>query len=338
MTMLEGVDYSSSRPGGAALAAAGKRFCVRYVPYGGYSKGLDRAELADLRAHGIAVALVWEQVTSRALQGSAAGAADALTSQAAVVSLGFPAGTPIYFAVDFDATLAQQPAINQYLNGAASVIGKARVGVYGSYNVLCRCRSNGTAAWFWQTYAWSGGQIASYAHLYQYHNGVALNGSVDLCRAMQTNYGQWNAPGMTPPETSTTAGDPPMRSFTTKPIGSARFDAVPNHACVTLDGSPWDSGWPAGTNWTIYGEITLTPPLPGGLAGADRASALLVMPDTKHDGTPWVAAKPACILRMDTDWPAGKTAVAIAAVKLPVTVTVTTAFDGVSVNSFSKAV
>jgi Domain of unknown function (DUF1906) len=200
--MLEGVDYSSSRPGGAALAAAGKRFCVRYVPYGGFSKGLDRAELADLRAHGIAVALVWEQVTSRALQGSAAGAADALTSQAAVVSLGFPAGTPIYFAVDWQATLAQQPAINQYLNGAASVIGKARVGVYGSYDVLNRCRANGTAAWFWQTYAWSGGQIASYAHLYQYHNGVALNGSVDLCRAMQTNYGQWNAPG--PPETSTT--------------------------------------------------------------------------------------------------------------------------------------
>jgi GH25 family lysozyme M1 (1,4-beta-N-acetylmuramidase) len=105
-------------------------------------------------------------------------------------------------------------------------------------------------------------------------------------------------------------GATPMHSFTTKPIGSAHFDAVPGHCCVTLDGSPWDGGWRVGTNWVIYGEITLTPPLPGGLAGADRASALLVMPTTKHDGTPWPAAKPACILRMDTDWPAGKTAVA----------------------------
>jgi hypothetical protein len=122
-----------------------------------------------------------------------------------------------------------------------------------------------------------------------------------------------------PPVVPVVAGDPPMHSFTTKPIGSAKFDAVPAHACVTLDGSPWDAGWKAGTNWTIYGEITLTPPLPGGLAGADRASALLVMPTTKHDGTPWMAAKPACILRMDTDWPAGKTAAPVAADTTPFT-------------------
>lgn len=104
-----------------------------------------------------------------------------------------------------------------------------------------------------------------------------------------------------------TGGDT-MHSFTLAPIGSAKLDAVPGHACVPLDGSPWDSPWNAGTNWVIYGEVTLVPPLPGGLAGADRASALLVMPTTKHDGTPWVAARPAVILRMDTNWPAGKTA------------------------------
>ena len=43
--MIEGVDYSSGRPGGAALAAAGKRFAIRYVPYGGYAKGLTKPEL-----------------------------------------------------------------------------------------------------------------------------------------------------------------------------------------------------------------------------------------------------------------------------------------------------
>jgi hypothetical protein len=104
-----------------------------------------------------------------------------------------------------------------------------------------------------------------------------------------------------------TGGDT-MHSFSLKPIGSARFDAVPGHACVPLDGGAWDAGWAPGTSWTIYGEVTLVPSLPGGVAGADRASALLVAPTTKHDGTPWTAARPAVLLRMDTDWPAGKTA------------------------------
>jgi hypothetical protein len=270
--MLEGVDYSSSRPGGAALAAAGKRFVVRYVPYGGYSKGLDRAELADLRAHGIGVALVWEQVTSRALQGAAAGAADALTSQAAVVSLGFPPTTPIYFAVDFAGTLAQQPAINQYLSGAASVIGKARVGVYGSYDVLNRCRANGTAAWFWQTYAWSGGNIASYAHLYQYHNGANVNGSVDLCRAMQTNYGQWDA--LTPPETSTEADMALVWTTEVEEHGTLTWNG-PGHAALRLrDGVTVNML--AGSTNRYYARIKLAVPYPGGAGGMARQVGYLI--------------------------------------------------------------
>ena len=66
-------------------------------------------------------------------------------------------------------------------------------------------------------------------------------------------------------------------------------------------------------------EATLDTRLPGGVAGADRSHILLVRPDKKHDGTPWTAAKPACLLRMDTDWPAGKTAVPVATDSTPFT-------------------
>ena len=47
----EGIDYSWARPGGAAIAAAGKKFAVRYLyPDGQGGKGLDASELQDLHA------------------------------------------------------------------------------------------------------------------------------------------------------------------------------------------------------------------------------------------------------------------------------------------------
>jgi len=41
-----------------------------------------------------------------------------------------PAGRPIYFSVDFDAQLSQQAVINDYFDGVASVLGRARTGAY----------------------------------------------------------------------------------------------------------------------------------------------------------------------------------------------------------------
>jgi hypothetical protein len=111
--------------------------------------------------------------------------------------------------------------------------------------------------------------------------------------------------------TAPVAGDPPMHSFHGPLIGSAHLIG-PGTAIVPLDGSPWDGPWPAGVNWSIYGEESFDAALPGGLAGEDRVSFLLVRPDTTHDGKPWPYARPAALLRRNTDWPAGKTAVAIA--------------------------
>lgn len=189
--MQEGVDYSWARPGGAALRAAGKRFAARYLYADGQGgKGLDVSELQDLQANGIEVPVVYESYAARAKEGRAAGQADARAAQAALVAVGLPSGMPIYFAVDYDTPEGDQPAIDEYLRGAADVIGANRVGVYGSFYVCKRTRANGTAKWLWQTYAWSGGQVLDGIHLFQYRNGQDLNGAVDFCRAMQDNYGQ----------------------------------------------------------------------------------------------------------------------------------------------------
>ena len=197
---IEGVDLSFARPGGKALAAAGKRFVVRYLEYshasaGSSGKFLTSAEVADYRGHGLALVANFESTSTRALDGHAAGVADGNDARVAMGKLGFPSSCPVYFSVDFDAQPSQQATIDAYLGGAASVLGKGRVGVYGSYSLVTRCRANGSATWWWQTYAWSGGKIATFAHIHQYLNGQAIGGgAVDFDAALKANYGQWDPP------------------------------------------------------------------------------------------------------------------------------------------------
>lgn len=215
---VEGVDYSWARPGGATLKRAGKHFAVRYLyPDGQGGKGLDPGELADLLGNGVDVALVYESYVARPKEGRAAGQEDARISQGEINRLGLPKNTPVYFAVDWDATPGEQGVIDEYLRGAADVIGIDRVGVYGGYHVVKRCQQNGTARWLWQTYAWSGGNVLPGIHLYQYRNGQNLNGAVDYCQALQDNYGQQSKfGGAQPPQPSPSQPAPAAGTYTVR--------------------------------------------------------------------------------------------------------------------------
>jgi peptidoglycan hydrolase-like protein with peptidoglycan-binding domain len=187
--VAEGVDFSWARPGGAAIKAAGKSFVMRYLyPDGQGGKGLDASEVADYRNNGLLIGVVYESSATRALAGYAAGVADANTSKAQLAALSM-AGTVVYFGVDFNATLGQIPTLNAYLNGAASVLGKNRIGVYGGIGVIEGCVGV-SCDYGWQTYAWSAGRVSDKAHVYQYRNGQILNGgSVDLCRNLKNEFG-----------------------------------------------------------------------------------------------------------------------------------------------------
>lgn len=193
MTAIEGVDYAwAPHPSPAALKAAGKHFAVRYVGPGSDGKHLHADELRALTAAGIVVVANAEQAAN-SLRGTAAGRAHAVSAVAALRALGAPEDCPIYFSVDWDANARDWSAIDAALRGAASVIGEARVGVYGSYATVAHCHSAGTARWFWQTYAWSGGRTPpAYVHLYQYRNNQKVGGaSCDFVRALQPDFGQW---------------------------------------------------------------------------------------------------------------------------------------------------
>lgn len=197
MVSIPGVDYAWSHPGGAAIRAAGRSFACRYLGQDG-SKILTAAEADDLATHDVWSVVVYEDAADRALGGRSVGIGDAQRGLAQALAAGMPAGRPIFFAVDFDATAAQQSAINAYLDGAASVIGLDWVGIYGGYWPVKRALDGGHATWAWQTVAWSGASRDPRMVILQPATTVKINDvTCDNDTATADDYGQW-MPGILP--------------------------------------------------------------------------------------------------------------------------------------------
>src|SRR5215472_19088222 len=151
-TVRYGIDYAWAHPSPSSIKADGYTFAMRYLSYDP-SKNLSASELAALKADGIDVGVVWEYDSTAALNGFNTGVSDARTAISQADALGMPAGRPIYFAVDFDATPGDQTAINSYFDGVASVIGLDRTGAYADFYVIQRLFDAGKISFGWQTYA-----------------------------------------------------------------------------------------------------------------------------------------------------------------------------------------
>lgn len=187
-----GIDYSWGRPRPAEIVRAGYSFVCRYVSWSTSGKNLTRSEADALRAAGLDIVTNWEYTASEALDGYDKGRSNAFEAVRQATACGMPPDRPIYFSVDFDASSAQQAAINAYFDGVASVIGRARVGAYGGYYVIKRLFDAGKIAWGWQTYAWSGGNWDSRAGLRQVKNGITVDGAdCDRNEAHRADFGQW---------------------------------------------------------------------------------------------------------------------------------------------------
>lgn len=178
---MKGADWAYGRPTGAALVNAGYGFVIRYLDYPGASgKQLTVAEVADYRPAGLGIGTVFESWAERIFEGYPAGVADARQSLLSLAGLGMPTNNQVVFAAcDVDVTDAAQLAlVDDYLNGMASVLGKRRVGIYGEYDVIDHCWKAGTAAWYWQTTAWSGQRLHPKRHCFQSWPQSTVNGVV----------------------------------------------------------------------------------------------------------------------------------------------------------------
>lgn len=193
MATIEGVDSSYDPPTVAELQAAGKKFSIRYVSTPGHAKNLKQSEADSLAKAGIGICLVGEISAGRALGGRSQGKTDMISFQSQAKALGAPSPCVIYMAVDIDVT-SQMATVVDYVRGGSDAVGEQWTGVYGEADVIQACQQSTVCNYFWQTYAWSGGELAKNIHLYQYKNNVAMgSATVDLCRAYQDDYGQWNA-------------------------------------------------------------------------------------------------------------------------------------------------
>ncbi|MEU6582742.1 glycoside hydrolase domain-containing protein [Nocardia sp. NPDC046763] len=210
--MKLGLDYAGGRPAPQAIADAGYAFVVRYLCDGGPDlpgKLLTPEEACGLRAAGVSIVSNWETTAERMLDGYAAGADDARAALAQAQACGAPAGRPVYFSADFDAAPEQQPAIDDYLRGAASVLGPDCVGIYGGFWPVSRALDAGTARWGWQTDAWSGGQLDPRCAIHQRIEQATVDGvSCDVNETQVDDFGQWDHQQQEAPVTA--PGIPPV--------------------------------------------------------------------------------------------------------------------------------
>lgn len=196
--VLELVDYSRTANANwdqlaAEIKAAGKvgvgRYCVNDKAPNG--RGIGAAEYAAMEAAGIDVFLYWESSEGWMKGGYMAGVNASYNAQQNIDDAGMPHDTPVYFACDYDAPPEDQNELDDCLRGCASVLGFERVGFYAGYWPLLRSKNNGTARWFCQTLAWSGGNLMPGVHLFQYgFNEFIYGTNVDLVMAYYANFGQ----------------------------------------------------------------------------------------------------------------------------------------------------
>lgn len=194
--MAFGIDYSyGSGLTTGQMRSAGVTFVARYLSYLPNTKCINKAEFDNLVKAGLHVVLVWEDTGRDCARGHAGGVADATEANRQASIMGAH-NAVIYFApCDYDAPPGDQPSINAYIAGAASVIGHGRTGMYGGYYPLKRAFDAKVMTYGWQTYAWSGGNWDSRAHLQQYQNAARLGpAEVDYDRSTKSDYGQWPRP------------------------------------------------------------------------------------------------------------------------------------------------
>lgn len=176
------IDYSAGVPSAQAVKRAGHVGAVRYIspPREAWMKGkpVHRQEIDDYDAHGLKTAMVWQFGKVKnpdVMRGYDGGVADAQAAQAHLINIRC-AGHPVFFAVDFDIDRGQwDSTARAYFEGAASVIGKQRVGIYGHADVVRWARDDEVVARVdsqrilgWVTKGYSKGQTGSdYAVLYQ---------------------------------------------------------------------------------------------------------------------------------------------------------------------------
>jgi hypothetical protein len=214
------IDFAQRQVPVDQVAAAGYAGVIVYVselrPGATFDfKPVARSYTDALRAAGLHVVSVyqygkpgWVNSPSDFTRGFDGGVADARTALRLHTAAGGPETAPIFFSVDedIDAPTWKNTA-SQWFRGINSVLGAARTGIYGGARQLTWAANDGVIGastspghrWAWQTKAWSGGQRAPMAVLYQATVVTASDPGtmigdihVDEDHILAADFGQWD--------------------------------------------------------------------------------------------------------------------------------------------------
>jgi hypothetical protein len=198
-------------------------------------KTLTKAELTAIENAGLSVFVVFQhcgaQCANFDLQNKETadkGRKDAEAAVRLAHELGQPAGTPIYFAIDFDPTPGRDnpmpaawiwPSIEAYFDQVNEVLAKTRwqVGVYGAGITCQRLKASGKAKYFWlstslghlgQSEFFNGGQWHLFQNVVEIKRSYARNTfDTDVANPAAAYFGQWTSHGPAAPHDSAAAAD-----------------------------------------------------------------------------------------------------------------------------------
>jgi len=200
----KGLDAAISLTASAeCIKAAGYTFTCRYYNVNDPDKSLTRPEALALSEVGLDIVTVWENgyPTAPDYFGMTKGIYDGEHAAREAQEVGQPAGTPIYFAVDFDAQVSDLENIDNYFRGVAQGLtnggSQYAIGAYGSGRVLAHLQNHPHVNYFWLagSTGWSGYDDFNASrrwNIRQGPNGVTVCGmAVDL-DVTQGHGGGWS--------------------------------------------------------------------------------------------------------------------------------------------------
>lgn len=159
------------------LVREGYSFVGRYIGSFDYGKNIRQAEYDMYLEKGLAILLVFEADNATAKGGYMVGVNHAQTAVKYARLLGVPAGTVLFFAIDYGAPECDFPALLSYFQGINENIGEYRVGMYGRCGLVEYLHEMNACDSYWQCCAWSSiltadghreYQVSGHCNAYQY--------------------------------------------------------------------------------------------------------------------------------------------------------------------------
>jgi hypothetical protein len=169
------LDYSAKQLSGPIIKNAGYAGAVRYIDSTQGGKRITTAEYDSIVSSGLIIRMVMEVSTGDADGGYARGVSYAQRALAGANALGY--GGVIYFCNDTP-SLPSSTLWDDYLTGAASVLGWDRVGAYGFANAMDVAAQLTDCKHFWQ--AGRRSDVRPFVQLWQDNNTQVTVGGI-LC-------------------------------------------------------------------------------------------------------------------------------------------------------------